>query len=81
MEGTFPYFGTRDELLREIEEARAIVTAKEQLQKDPLEYIVIRGIWEAVLDLHLKQLALMDHQPWRQQVNVEGILKFRSPLS
>ncbi len=80
MEGTYPYLGTRDELLREIEEARAIVMAKERLHEDPLECIVIWGIWEAVLELHLNQLELMDHQPWRQQANMEGVLKFRSDL-
>lgn len=78
MEGICPYLGTRGELLREIEEAQAIVVATEQLHQDPLEGIVIRGIWEAVLDLLLKQLELMDHclehQPWSPEAYMEKIL-------
>ncbi len=50
MEGTHTYHGTRAELLREIEEAKAVVNSPEPLHEDPVEDVAIRGIWSALLE-------------------------------
>lgn len=60
MEYINPYFGSRDELLREIEEARSIVYSDTPQHEDPVEDIVIRGIWEKVLELLLLQLQSLE---------------------
>jgi hypothetical protein len=60
MERTHPYHGTRAELLHEIEEAKAVVHAPEPLHEDPLEDLVIRGIWSALLDTLLIQFERMN---------------------
>lgn len=52
--------GTRDELLREIDEARSVVHATEPLHEDPVEDLAVRGIWSAMLELQLQQLESLD---------------------
>jgi hypothetical protein len=61
MERMNPYHGTRDELLCEIAEIKAVVFAEVPLHDDPVEDVAIRGIWGALLDPLLKQLEIMDH--------------------
>lgn len=59
MERTHAYHGTRSELLREIEEAKAVVNSPEPLHEDPIEDVAIRGIWSALLEslmLHLQEI-------------------------
>jgi hypothetical protein len=60
MERINHYHGTRDELLHEIEEAKAVVDSPEPLHEDPLEDLVIRGIWSALLDTLLIQFERMN---------------------
>lgn len=60
MERTQQYYGTRAELLREIEEAKAVVNSPEPLHEDPIEDVAIRGIWSALLDPLMSQLEAMD---------------------
>ncbi len=59
MEGKHLYHGSHAELLREIEEVKAVVHSPEPLHEDPLEDVAIRGIWSALLEplqLQLEQM-------------------------
>lgn len=60
MEGIYPYHGTREELLGEIDEAKSVVHSSKPLHDDPLEDLVIRGIWGALLESLLLQREQMD---------------------
>jgi hypothetical protein len=65
------YLRLRDELRRDIEEARAIVTADEPQHENPFEDLVVRGIWEAVLDGLNTQLEAIEYyltvEAWHQE--------------
>jgi len=49
MDSTNPYHSSRETLLREIDEARAIVNSTKPLHDDPVEDSAIRGIWTSLL--------------------------------
>ena len=69
MERINPYYGTRDELLCEIAEIKAVVFADGPLHDDPVEDVAIRGIWEAILHPLLKQLEVMDRYQKAESVH------------
>lgn len=56
MERVNYYIGTRKELIKEIKVAEAIIKSNKPHHEDPLEDLIIRGIWECLLDHLLMQL-------------------------
>ena len=60
MERTNTYHGSRTELLREIEEVKAVVYSPKPLHEDPMEDVAIRGIWSALLEPLEMQLEEMN---------------------
>jgi len=69
--GTSAYHGTREELLREINETKSIVHAPNPLHEDPVEDIAIRGIWSALLETLLRHLAEIDPELAAQAVDTD----------
>lgn len=74
MERINPYFGTKEELLREIEEASSIVYSDTPQHEDPIEDIVIRGIWEKVLEQLLQQLQQLQQLESSEEQRLPGTL-------
>lgn len=60
MERTHTNHSSRAELLREIEEAKAVIHSPEPLHEDPIEDVAIRGIWSALLEPLMSQLEKLD---------------------
>ncbi len=60
MDRTHTYHTTRAELIREIEEVKAVVDSPEPLHEDPVEDVAIRGIWSALLEPLQLQLDAMN---------------------
>lgn len=72
MERVSLYQGTREELLHEIAEVKAVVFADGLLHEDPVEDVAIRGIWGALLELLLQQLEAMDQVLATEQLRREA---------